>query len=260
MSLSPHRSGPVDAYGLPPLDCHAHIATDVTHRQLATLDGAHVFAVTRSLDEAQAVQGRNDPNLTWGIGVHPGLAAARTAYSPDRFRELLPSFALVGEVGLDKRVAKDEQKRILNDIMDACHNEPVILSIHSTGMTSAVVDLVEQDPHLGAILHWWLGTPTETDRAIAADVYFSVNTGIDDQRLGVFPRNRVLPETDFPAKQVRARTPGQVAPLEARLAHLWDTEVADVRRQMWTNLRDITVRSGALDRLSDAMADLLLTA
>ena len=85
---------------LPPsLDCHAHIAPDVTAAQLASLGEAHVFAMTRSLDEAATVVTRHDPALTWGLGVHPGLPAARAAYDPERFRSLLPRFALVGEVG-----------------------------------------------------------------------------------------------------------------------------------------------------------------
>jgi len=40
---------------LPPLDCHAHIAPDVTASQLDGLGSALIFAVTRSLDEARFV-------------------------------------------------------------------------------------------------------------------------------------------------------------------------------------------------------------
>jgi hypothetical protein len=84
---------------LPALDCQAHIAPDVNAQQLASVGDAHMFAMTRSLAEATAVLRRRDPALTWGIGVHPGVAEARSTYDPDRFRALLPSFALVGEVG-----------------------------------------------------------------------------------------------------------------------------------------------------------------
>jgi len=83
------------------LDCHAHIAPDVTSAQLTSLGEAHVFAMTRSFDEAAAVVTRYDPVLTWGLGVHPGVPAARAAYDSERFRSLLPRFALVGEMGLD---------------------------------------------------------------------------------------------------------------------------------------------------------------
>src|SRR5450759_5976071 len=50
--------------GLPPLDCHAHIASDVTARQLARLAPAIVFAVTRSPREAEAVSLRSERRET----------------------------------------------------------------------------------------------------------------------------------------------------------------------------------------------------
>lgn len=255
-----NHSDLLDSYEHPALDCHAHIAADVTRSQLSTLNGTYLLAVTRSLREAQAVKGRDDAGLTWGIGVHPAVPRARTEYDPDLFRALLPGFALVGEVGLDKRGAKEEQGRILDDVMRACRDQPVLISMHSAGMASGVADIIERHPHPGTILHWWLGTPTETQRAIASDVFFSINAAMDDQRLAALPRNRVLPETDFPARSVRARLPGDIARLESRISSLWKVETSEVRRQWWMNLRDLSVRSGALDRVNDALADAILTA
>ena len=151
---------------LPALDCHAHIAPDVTHSQLATLGHSHVFAVTRSLSEARLVMNRDDRGLTWGIGVHPAVATARAEYNPEVFRQLLPRFALVGEVGLDRRGARDEQEQILSDVLDACDGKPVMISIHSTGRTREVLDLVKQRAHPGVILHWFLGTSSELTEAM----------------------------------------------------------------------------------------------
>lgn len=258
--MSTDHTSPLDPYGLPALDCHAHVAPDVTQSQLATLSGAHVFAVTRSLAEARTVQQRADTNLAWGIGVHPAVSTARTAYDPDQFRELLPRFALVGEVGLDKRAAIDDQRRILEDILQACRSEPVIISMHSTGMTLALIELIEKHRHPGTVLHWWLGTPPQTERAVAMDAFFSVNAAMSDDRLNALPRNRVLPETDYPAKQTQATKPGQIEALQKRLAALWKVEPAEVRRQWWINLREVTTRSGALERVSEDLADIILTA
>lgn len=247
-----------DGTGLPALDCHAHIAPDVTPSQLVTLNGAHVLAVTRSLSEAAAVARRTDPTLTWGIGVHPGVAQARTTYSPDTLREQLQAFALVGEVGLDRRAARDEQAAVFLDIMAACSNQPVLISIHSTGRTREVTEILERHRHPGAILHWFLGTSSERTRALAAGAYFSVNTAMDDEFLGTLPKDRVLPETDFPARQVRARAPGDVGALEKRLAKLWATPKTEVRYQLWHNLKSLTFHSGAIERVSDEWADRLI--
>ena len=121
---------------LPALDCHAHIASDVTQRQLAALGDAQVFAMTRSLDEAEDVATRQDRALTWGLGVHPGVASARASFDPDRFRALLPRFAIVGEVGLDLRAARQDGLRIFADVLQACNDQPVLISVHSAGRTA----------------------------------------------------------------------------------------------------------------------------
>jgi TatD DNase family protein len=243
---------------LPALDCHAHIAPDVTADQLSSLGRAHVFAMTRSLAEASVAARRHDPALTWGMGVHPGLAAARSAYDSDRFRALLPRFALIGEVGLDGRAGGQDQRRIFIDVLSACQGRPVLLSVHSAGRTAEVVDLVERYRHAGMILHWFLGTEGQRARAIAAGAYLSVNEAMSDAIIQAIPIDRLLPETDFPARQPRARLPGAVAPLEHRLSRLWLIPVAEVRHQLWANLKAIAMASGALDLVSDELADRLI--
>ncbi|MBY4108374.1 TatD family hydrolase [Rhodococcus fascians] len=248
----------MNSLGLPSLDCHAHISPDVTRPQLDTIGHAHVFAVTRSLSEAEKLAARVDHRLTWGIGVHPGVATARASYDPDTFRQLLPRFALVGEVGLDRRGGRGEQEQILSDVLAACADRPVFISIHSTGRTGEVIDLVKRRPHPGVILHWFLGTPDELVQAIAAGMYFSVNNAMSEERLQALPRDRVLTETDFPARQVRARAPGETQPIESRLARVWRMPEELVRYQLWTNLKRLALASGAIDALSDSVADTLL--
>jgi TatD DNase family protein len=246
------------AHVLPALDCHAHVAPDVTARQLSSLGNAHVFAMTRSLDEAEAVARRDDPGLTWALGVHPGVAAARSSYDPGRFRALLPGFAVVGEVGLDRRGGHADQARIFTDILDACKHRPVLISVHSAGRTAETVDLITRHPHPGVILHWFLGTSDEQARALKTGAYLSVNEAMHDALVRAIPADRVLTETDFPARQTRAQLPGALAPLEQRLARLWELPEVEVRHQLWANLKAIAIASGALDAFSDELADRLI--
>lgn len=248
-----------DHRGLPSLDCHAHVAPDVTRSQLATLGNTHVFAVTRSLSEAAKVVDRNDRNLTWGIGVHPGVPTARKGYDPDTFRRLLPRFALVGEVGLDKRGPREEQERILIDILDACADQAVFISVHSTGRTSEVLDLIERHPHPGMILHWFLGAAEEVARAAAMGTYFSVNSAMNENLVAAMPRGRVLSETDFPAKQVRAGVPGATSAIEQHLARIWRISPDEARHQLWVNAKKLAMDSGAIDSISESLADTLHT-
>src|SRR5690349_4475780 len=99
------------------LDAHAHIAPDVTRPQLAALGDTLVFAVTRSLSEARLVASRNDPGVIWGVGVHPGKPESLAKYDEDTFKRAVAHFALVGEVGLDRRGDKAVQRTVFDSIL-----------------------------------------------------------------------------------------------------------------------------------------------
>lgn len=245
---------------LPPLDCHAHIAPDVTQAQLDALGDATIFSVTRSISESSTVADREDHCLVWGCGVHPGVAAARSAYDESAFRALVGRFALVGEVGLDRRAgALDEQIRIFRSVLASVANEPVIISVHSAGCSDEVVDLVKEAPHPGVVLHWFLGDSDNARRAADIGCYFSVNSGIPDEVLQRLPTDRLLPETDFPATSRRGvRAPGDISKLEARLASLRGETIEQTRWRWYRNLRALAVACGAIERLPEHLADRLL--
>lgn len=244
---------------LPVLDAHAHIAPDVTSDQIAGLDNAVVFAMTRSLDEARLVCARPDPTLVWGVGVHPGVAAARSSWDPRDFAELMRSFALVGEVGLDRRGGNfDQQRAIFGEVLSIVRDEPVLLSIHSSGATAEVVHHLTAKPPRGAILHWFNGSPSEVLAAAEAGAYFSVNTAMSDCSIQNIPRDRVVCETDYPSRKTKATRPGDVGSIEKLLSGVWDVTVEEVRRKTWWNLRTLAESSGAIERLTDHVADTLL--
>lgn len=186
---------------LPILDAHAHIAPDVTRSQIAALGDAVVFAMTRSLQEAGQVKSRQDHSLIWGIGVHPAVAASRAAWDPELFKSLLGSFALVGEIGLDRRGGEwARQREILHEILTILRGEPVLASIHSSGAATEVVQHLREADLRHAILHWFNGDAGDVEQAIDMDAYFSVNAATEDQ-IRCLPSDRVLCETDFPARK-----------------------------------------------------------
>jgi TatD DNase family protein len=246
---------------LPALDLHAHIATDVTESQLAALGDAMVVAMTRSLSEAEDVCKRRDANLIWACGIHPAAATAVAAYDGEQFRALLDRFAVVGEVGLDRRAGSiDTQVGVFSDIVVATAKAPVLLSVHASGQEPRVVKLLEHNGQANVILHWFLGSASEVEAAVALGCYFSVNAAMGDDRLATLPRERVLPETDFPATKRLGGgdRPGDTSAVERKLAGLWNMPRDTVRRQFYRNLRDIADRSGAIDRLPSSLVDHLL--
>jgi Mg-dependent DNase len=245
--------------GPPALDCHAHIAADVTPGQVRALGGAHVFAVTRTLAEAQQVRHRRDTHLTWGLGVHPGVAGTRAAWDPERFAALLPNFALVGEVGLDRRASDlGGQQVILREILRQCSGQQVLLSIHSTGVTAEVTDLLLEQPHPGTILHWFLGTFEEVSAVAETGAYFSVNAAMNRSILAALPEDRVLPETDYPSRPTKAKRPADVATVERSMSEVWGVTPEQARLRFWSNLRALANAAHVLDRLPDSLGDLLL--
>ncbi len=244
---------------LPALDTHAHIAPDVTRDQITALGDAVVFAMTRSLHEASQVKNRRDHSLIWGVGVHPAVATARAAWDPKRFADLLGSFALVGEIGLDRRGGDwTRQCSIFQEVLTIVRNEPVLVSIHSSGATTEVVQQLHDAKMRGAILHWFNGGAADVKRAIDIDAYFSVNAAMSEDQIRRLPPNRVLCETDFPARKVRSRKPADTGRIEVLLGQAWGKTTEEVRATTWWNLRTLSERSGAIERLPEPVADTLL--
>ena len=82
---------------LSPVDLHAHIDTGIEAAELSALQ-AIVFAVTRSLDEAEQALKRSDGTTIWGVGCHPGLVGVQKAFNAERFQALVETTPYVGEL------------------------------------------------------------------------------------------------------------------------------------------------------------------
>ncbi len=236
---------------LPPLDMHAHIAVAARASDLERL-GAVVFAATRSLDEFERTLHRRDAVTIWGVGCHPGAPEAQDGFSRERFRSLISTTAFVSEVGLDARskVPRQRQRDVLSEVLSELGSTPRIVSIHSTGMSSAVLDELSAHPVGGVVLHWWRGSPTETQRAVDLGCWFSVNAAnlkYPDDVLCV-PTDRLLVETDHPSgdrSSPQPRQPGSLLDVETRLAGLYGlSNAGELRRRVWQNFVDLVDSAG----------------
>ncbi|MCB2178199.1 MAG: TatD family hydrolase [Actinomycetales bacterium] len=244
---------------LPPLDCHAHIAPDVTGPQIARLNGALVFAMTRTPGEARAAARRSDPTLAWGFGAHPGLPDAISRVNAPMLREVVEAHVVIGEIGLDRRGPDGPQREALEAILDACRGRAVVLSLHSSGRTRQTLDVLRQHPHPGVVLHWFNGTPDEISEAVELGCYFSVNNAMTDARLLQIPPGRMLPETDFPSsrKTTLASKPGDTRPLEERLARRAGRQVTAIRHDFYRALANLLAASGARSRMPEGFREAL---
>lgn len=247
-------------FPFPLLDCHAHIAPDVTVAQVRTLGGAQVFAMTRTLDEFDAARTNPQNGLVWGIGAHPGVPAALDQWSHDRFAAAVQHSVLIGEVGLDRRGDDDAQRVILEDILRTA--PAALISVHSTGRARRAVELVEKNPHPGVIMHWFTGTAEDIQRAAAAGCFFSINAAMTDEQMTALPLDRVLPETDFPASRSRtgAKVPGDILALEKKVASLTRQSLPEVRRRWYRNLAMLVERSDVQQKLPVGLQQLISVA
>jgi TatD DNase family protein len=240
---------------LPALDLHAHVDATIAAQDLVALNAA-VFAVTRSLEEAGTALRRNDSMTVWGLGCHPGLIEAQKAFTASTFSELLDSTPLVGEVGLDgrSRVPIATQVTTFRSILQTLQTKPRITSIHSFAACEEVLELLAEVPTVSAVLHWWLGTPAQTARAIELGCYFSVNASMlrRSRLLEAVPLDRILTETDHPFGDRGSRSvrrPGAVSNIEDAIAAANGLRTEAVRVHVWRNLRELAFQADVVAML-----------
>lgn len=254
---------------LPPIDAHAHIEVRIAPHELDLLN-AFVMAVTGSLNEAEAAATRRDHMTLWGVGCHPAVPASVGDFDRERFAAVVHRSPFVGEVGLDRRskVPMERQVDILGEILDVVAQSPRPVSLHSTGATAAILDVLERHPVPSPILHWWRGTRAETDRAVELGCLFSLNghEARSPKVIEFVPVDRVLPETDFPHTRrydPDASRPGAVATVEHMLAAHYQLTQEAMRERTWSTLARLLagVPENLLsDDLANALKEAPLTA
>jgi len=234
----------------------------VTIPQVAALNGAIIFAMTRSPGEAAAGARRHDETILWGYGAHPGLRTATAKVTEDRIRRAIVDHLLIGEIGLDRGSALHPQQEAFDTILKTCAGHPVLLSIHSAGRTREALTALARHPHPGVILHWFNGTQQEIHQAAGLGCYFSVNGAMSDERIGWIPRERLLPETDFPSsrRSTRAQLPADIDHLEERMVNLTEQTPEQIRHMWYRNLGQLTRAARVESRLPDTVNKILRAA
>ena len=185
------------------------------------------------------------------VGLHPELAATRYR-EIGRICALVSEAQYVGEIGLDgserHRSSMSVQSEVFGTVLRACEsNGGRIMTIHSRGAASLVLDHLEAYPKSGVpVMHWFSGTHSELARAIDLGCWFSVGPamlrGAKGRRLAsLMPISRVLTETDGPIAQQRGQAlmPWNVREAEVELGTLWNLSISGVQRQLTRNLRNL---------------------
>jgi len=195
------------------IDFHCHL--DLYPNALQVLDevarrNEFTLAVTTSprafIATSRVFSGRASVHM--GLGLHPEVAEAKQG-EEDLLVQLIASARFIGEIGLDgssrfKR-SLPLQVRIFTSAIAECQRQGGrVMSIHSRGAETRVLDILEAHPGAGTpVLHWFSGNRAELQRAIRLGCWFSVGPAMlagakGRAHLSEMPLNRVLPETDGP--------------------------------------------------------------
>lgn len=238
------------------IDFHCHV--DLYPDPAAVLDriraGRHyVLAVTttpRAWEGTRALVA-DTPRVRVALGLHPELVATRAA-EVDLLCSLLDEASYIGEIGLDgtapHRDSFERQREVFDQVLAACAARGGrVLSIHSRGAASAVLDALEAHTSCGVpILHWFSGTERELRRAIDLGCWFSVGPPMFASAKGrklaaLMPPDRILTESDGPFTRAGAAPmePSDVSRAIAGLAELWDTSSVGVEKRITDNLRTV---------------------
>jgi TatD DNase family protein len=226
-----------------PLDTHAHVEPDIAPAELVALRSC-VVAVTRTLDEYARTRERLDASVVWAAGCHPGLVREIKGFSASRMRDAIITTPVIGEVGLDgtARTPIESQLTALRAILTVASDTPRVLSLHSYRATDFVVRELREFRPDAVILHWWLGSPEETEAALDIGAYFSVNASQAKKwkSLRLVPLERLLLETDHPfgdRSELQPRRPGNLSKPENVVSAAFNIAPDDLRRQTWRNLK-----------------------
>ena len=203
------------------IDFHCHL--DLYPNALQVLDevarrNEFTLAVTTSprafIATSRVFSGRASVHI--GLGLHPEVAEAKQG-EEDLLVQLIASARFIGEIGLDgssrfKR-SLPLQVRIFTSAIAECQRQGGrVMSIHSRGAETRVLDILEAHPGAGTpVLHWFSGNRAELQRAIRLGCWFSVGPAMlagakGRAHLSEMPLNRVLPETDGPFAKRRGAT------------------------------------------------------
>ncbi len=236
----------------PLLDCHCHLDRYADPKGMALEGLSHnVFMVAMthlpSHFKAGIAHVRGLKGLRLAVGLHP-LAAAEHVRERRMFDECVAMSSFVGEVGLDFSphgiATRPVQLETFRFVAQHVSSTPKVVSIHSRGAETAVLDTLLEYRVRHAMFHWYSGPTGILDEAVRAGHYFSVNPAMVKSAKGKrlierIPPGQLLTETDGPYVTLdkRPAKPWDVLEVSRYLAQLWSMPVPEVQEKVWQNFR-----------------------
>lgn len=190
-------------------------------------------------------------NCRTALGLHPQLAHQRHN-ELSLFDSLCDETRYIGEIGLDGSKGYAEhievQQVVFEHILNkCCEFNDKILTIHSLNAVDKVLEILSIYPNAGTpILHWFLATKKQVNRAVELGCYFSVGPAmLNSERarnvISWIPQSRVLLETDGPFAKTEGRPalPSDVVLVIRFLSEFWGVPVGQVQAELKSTLKKL---------------------
>ncbi len=238
------------------MDLHCHVDLYPDHNKVINdiqRSGYYVLSVTTV---PSAFKGTKDltsglTNCRTALGLHPQLAHKRHE-ELSLFDSLLNQTRYIGEIGLDgsKNYAEhmEIQQVVFEHILNrCCEYHDKILTIHSLNAVDKVLELLSAYPKAGKpILHWFLATKKQINKAVDIGCYFSIgpamlNSARAKKVISWLPSDRILLETDGPFAKTKGRAslPSDVELVVQYLSEIWKKPIKSINIILKSNLKKL---------------------
>jgi TatD DNase family protein len=183
------------------------------------------------------------------LGLHPLHATAHNSEFAS-FEKNLEKTSYIGEVGLDFSKeginSKDIQLESFNKLLSLISGQKKILSIHSRGAETKVLELLIKYKIKNAIFHWYTGPSELINNIVDYGYYFSINSAMINSKKGQInisqiPLDNILTETDGPFIQYQNNPvmPWNLNIVIEAIAKIKKTEYLIIEKSIFLNFRKI---------------------
>ncbi len=247
------------------LDVHCHIDRYKDPNTIAAeaqREGVYTIAMTNL--PSHFLTGlphvRNFSKVQLALGLHP-LAFGDFERERTLFRKSFHLTSFIGEVGLDfsrsGNLGREVQLLNFRLVAEAVSKSKKVMSLHSRGAESTVLDILIEFKIPIAIFHWYSGPLRVLDEVVSQGHYFSINSAMlqsekGQQVIARIPPDRLFTETDGPYVKVAGvpARPWNVVLVEKYLSKIWAIQPEEARDRVRSNFLHMLTRLGLTNILN----------
>lgn len=235
---------------IPYVDAHVHIygySIDTVKRFIRDLE-IILLGVAEDLSSSMKVLELSSKvnSLIPAVGIHPWNIKDSSYSELEKVLEIAKSVRILGEIGLDKRFAResiDKQLEFLEKFLSFASENDLRVNLHTLDAWRDVFELLVRYEISGAIFHWYSG-PIDLLNEIDAQGYFiTINPAVKFQKkhreiLKKAPIEMILTESDGPYNYKGVNlSPALIPDTVKEIARVKEIEEKEVKKIIYKNFQ-----------------------